>query len=248
MAEIGQDEQPELQYQLMKVRPALLVVVRHGQSLRNTFDLHRGVDEIPTAALEIPDHLIPLTDEGERQAAATGDGLGRDFGRFDYVFHSPWLRTTQTAELIERRLPERAKMRRSVFLTEQTFGELDSALWPREMDRYLAARRRFEMRREIAGRFYSRPPDGESWADVCLRTHQFLGSIFRPETRDAKVLVVTHGVTQQTFRYHLEHPTEDELVEEYERDRSRNCGAGAYAWTPEPGWRLLFWNKVYYDG
>jgi broad specificity phosphatase PhoE len=228
-------------------RPALLVVVRHGQSLRNTVNLHAGLDQIPKVVTEIPDHLTPLTDEGEQQAATTGQGLQGEFGRFDVVFHSPWLRTTQTAELLLQAFPEpRPPLRRNLYLLEQSFGRLDPALWPHQLEHYEASFHQFEQQRSIVGRFYCRPPDGESWADVCMRTHHFLGVVFRPEWHGKRVLVVTHAVPQQSFRYHLEHPTEEELVEEYEAARNLNCGAGAYSWSPDQGWQLLFWNKVYY--
>jgi probable phosphoglycerate mutase len=177
---------------------------------------------------------------------ATAHGLHDDFGDFVVIFHSPWLRTTQTAQIIEKAFPNDVPVRRNLFLTEQNFGQLDPALWPHHLDRYEAAYRRFEEQRKIVGKFYLRPPDGESWADVCIRTHQFLDILFRPEHDGWRVLVVTHGVTQQSFRYHLEHPTEDELVEEYERARNLNCGAGAYDWSPERLWQLQFWNRVYY--
>jgi broad specificity phosphatase PhoE len=228
-------------------RPSLLVVVRHGQSLRNTVNLHAKLDQLAQVATEIPDHLTPLTDAGEQQAASTGAGLRREFGSFDAVFHSPWLRTTQTAELLLRcfstPLPP---LRRNLYLLEQNFGRLDPALWPHQFEHYEASYRVFEQQRAIVGRFYCRPPDGESWADVCMRTHHFLGVIFRPEWHDKRVLVVTHAVPQQSFRYHLEHPTEEEVVEEYEAARNLNCGAGAYTWSAKSGWQLLFWNKVYF--
>lgn len=227
-------------------RPALLVVVRHGESVRNTFDVHAGLEHMPREIATTPDHLIPLTEEGERQARCTGVGLREEFGHFDVVFHSPWLRTTQTAKLIAEALPANTPLRRNLFLTEQHFGQLDPALWPHHLDRYEAAYQLFELQRTIMGRFYCRPPSGESWADVCIRTHQFLGILFRPDYASKRVLLVTHGVTQQSFRYHLEYPTEEELVEEYQRDRNRNCGVGAYTHAPGDGWTLLFWNKTYY--
>jgi len=227
-------------------RPALLVVVRHGESVRNTFDVHDGIEKMPREIATTPDHLIPLTEQGERQARNTGIGLREEFGGFDIVFHSPWLRTTQTAKLIAEALPPNTPLRRNLFLTEQHFGQLDPALWPHRLDRYEAAYQLFELQREIMGRFYCRPPDGESWADVCIRTHQFLGILFRPDYAGKRVLLVTHGVTQQSFRYHLEYPTEEELVEEYQRDRNRNCGVGAYTHAAGDRWKLLFWNKTYY--
>jgi broad specificity phosphatase PhoE len=239
---------PHIQHALaeQKQRPSLLVIVRHGQSLRNTFDVHAGIEQMPKVLTEVPDHLIPLTPEGERESIATGEGLRAEFGNFDYVFHSPWLRTTQTAQLIAQSCPPGVQLRRNLYLIEQNFGQLDPALWPHELERYEEAYRRFEMQRAIVGKFYCRPPDGESWADVCMRTHQFLGTIFRPEFAGTRLLIITHGVTQQTFRYHLEHPTEEELVEEYQQTKNRNCGHGAYTWSPETGWHLLHWNKTHY--
>ncbi|HLZ69456.1 MAG TPA: histidine phosphatase family protein [Dehalococcoidia bacterium] len=231
---------------LLRPRPALLVVVRHGESLRNTYDVHSGLQQMPPEIASTPDHLIPLTAEGERQARCTGEGLRAEFGAFDTIYHSPWLRTTQTAHLIAEALPAGAALRRNLFLTEQHFGQLDPAIWPQRLQRYEAAYKLFELQREIMGRFYCRPPDGESWADVCIRTHQFLGILFRPEHAGKRVLLITHGVTQQSFRYHLEYPTEEQLVEEYERDRNRNCGVGAYTHSPQTGWTLLYWNKTYF--
>lgn len=228
-------------------RPALLVFVRHGQSLRNTVNLHTGLKNIPKVVTDTPDHLTPLTPDGEQQALATGKGLQQEFGRFDVVFHSPWLRTTQTMELLLKAFPDPCPpVRRNLYLLEQNFGRLDPAIWPRQLERYEESFRQFEQQREIMGHFYCRPPDGESWADVCMRTHQFLGVIFRPEFAGKRILAVTHAVPQQSFRYHLEHPTEEELFQEYETARNLNCGVGAYSWTRDHAWQLLCWNKVYY--
>lgn len=228
-------------------RPVLLVIVRHGQSLRNTFDIHKGIERMPQAIATTPDHSVPLTPEGEREALRTGEGLCREFGSFDAVFHSPWLRTCQTTDLILRAFPPGTPQRRNLFLVEQHFGQLDPCLWPQRLEEYARAYELFEQQRAIMGRFYCRPPDGESWADVCMRSHQFLGTIFRPERAGQRILVVTHGVTQQSFRYHLEHPTEEALVEEYIQAPNLNCGAGAYSWSESTGWKLLFWNKTYYE-
>src|SRR5205823_6615945 len=67
-------------------RPALLVTVRHGESIRNTFDIHAGIERLPEELAHTPDHSIPLTAEGERQAQLTGRGLRDEFGTFDLVF------------------------------------------------------------------------------------------------------------------------------------------------------------------
>src|SRR5579883_1492402 len=86
-------------------RPALLVIVRHGQSERNTFDIHAGIDKLPQEMASTPDHASPLTDAGRDQARKTGVGLREEFGAFDAIYHSPWLRTTETTELLLEAFP-----------------------------------------------------------------------------------------------------------------------------------------------
>ena len=53
------------------------------------------------------------------------------------------------------------------------------------------------------GRFFARPPGGESFADVAERVYLFLGMLFRDRARQ-RVLVVSHGGTLRVFRYLLE--------------------------------------------
>ena len=64
-------------------RPALLVLVRHGESARNVAKKHNRFfldDESRKAVQGIPDWQIPLTDVGHRQAADTGRVLRDRFG------------------------------------------------------------------------------------------------------------------------------------------------------------------------
>jgi len=158
---------------MSEYRPKSLVIVRHAQSVWNKIaPQHRGqAKEAPPEMKGIPDHGTPLTEEGERQALATGSALGEMFGEFDVIYHSPWARTTKTANLIidayaepyENRM--RSRCFRNLFLMEQNFGDLDIGVGdPQDIhDKYSA----FYRRREVAGKFYLRPPNGESWADVC---------------------------------------------------------------------------------
>src|SRR5688500_1663461 len=96
-------------------RPALLVLVRHGQSQRNIVKKQNRFylnDESRKAVKGVPDHLIELTDEGRRQARATGAALRDAYGTFDYVVHSGYARTVQTLDhMLEAYSPEeRARM------------------------------------------------------------------------------------------------------------------------------------------
>src|SRR5689334_16282310 len=84
-------------------RPALVVLVRHGQSQRNVTKKRNRFyldDESRKSVKGVPDHLIELTDEGRRQAAVTGVALRERYGAFDYIVHSGYARTVQTLDRI----------------------------------------------------------------------------------------------------------------------------------------------------
>jgi broad specificity phosphatase PhoE len=51
--------------------------------------------------------------------------------------------------------------------------------------------------------FYAKPPNGESRYDVCVRIHQFFGTIIRDAEKSqnsvSNVFVVSHGTTLRAF-------------------------------------------------
>lgn len=240
----------------MIYRPKTLVIVRHAQSLWNKYaETGRGKHlEVPEELKGIPDHKTPLSEEGREQAFITGVKLASLFGEFQTVYYSPWLRTTQTAELIVSGFGKRAQKKmekrffRNLFLTEQDFGYLDIGVGDPEEVKKLYAK--FYKERYLIGKFYAKPPNGHSWHEECKDTHHFLDIIFRPNRHSQKLLIVTHGVKKQTFRYHLERIDEEKLVELYEADKNKNCGVSHYEWNPSLGsggrYELKFWNKIFY--
>ena len=76
------------------------------------------------------------------------------------------------------------------------------------------------------GRFFARPPGGESLADVAQQVYLFLGMLFRDRV-GARVLVVSHGGTMRMFRYLLERWTYDDVVERWSSEPISNCGVVA---------------------
>ena len=62
------------------------------------------------------------------------------------------------------------------------------------------------------GKFYFRPPGGESWCDVILRLRSVIETITREHRRE-RVLVVTHQVIVNCFRYLLERMDERQILE-----------------------------------
>ena len=211
-------------------RPALLVLVRHGESLRNVAKKRNRFyldDEARRAVAGVPDHRIPLTPEGHRQALATGEALRRRFGTFDVVFHSGYLRTVETTDGILAAYPdeERAGMRvrHHLFIRERDAGHAYDMTDAEAM----AAFPWLQDYWTTFGPFFARPPGGESLAQVCERVYAFLQKVGRTMA-GRRVLVVTHGGTLWCFRYVLERWTYAEAEERFRNEAIRNCSVTSY--------------------
>lgn len=225
-------------------RPSDIVFVRHGESEWNAWK-NAGHKGAPPAMEGLPNHKTPLTAEGLRQAQVTGKVLGKEFPEFAVVYHSPYVRTTQTAQAIVGQLSRAPSVYRDLLLVEQQFGWLDEGVFPdKKMLEQLQAM--FKDLRASTGKFYANPPNGESWFNVCLRTHDFLDKIFRPQWDGKPVLVVSHAVTIATFLYHLAGRDEDEMLRIYKRDELDNCGIVHFRHNPKSSnhWDLVCWNRT----
>jgi broad specificity phosphatase PhoE len=210
-----------------------LVIVRHAESQRNV-----GKPAAQAAGqLEyhgnVRDMDVQLTENGRRQAEATGQYLAGKF-RFDRLFVSPYERTVQTAELMVKQFPYPLEMTLEERVREKEFGVLDGLTKKGIAQKYPEEAKR----RERQGKYYYRPPGGESYPDVALRVHSFLGTLVR-ECRRQSVLVVCHSVVVLTFRRLLERLTEKELLA-IDRDPEQdvcNCSVTWYEFNPQAGER-----------
>jgi broad specificity phosphatase PhoE len=218
-------------------RPALLVLVRHGQSQRNIVKKQNRFyldDESRKSVKGVPDHLIELTDEGRRQSAVTGASLRDTYGTFDYIVHSGYRRTMQTLdEILTAYTPEeRARMvvRHHLFVRERDGGHAydmtdaeAQAAFPWLNDYWTTF-----------GPFFARPPGGESLADVSQRVYAFLQKLTRTMA-GRRVLVVTHGGTMWCFRYVLERWTYEEAERRFNTESNANCSVTAYRFNGASG-------------
>src|SRR5258708_2199164 len=107
-------------------RPALLVLVRHGESQRNVAkkgSRYFEDDEARKQVQGVPDHQIPLTDLGWKQARISGEDLKKRFGTFDYVYNSGYRRTKETMDgLLEAYTGEeksQMQIRENMFIRER---------------------------------------------------------------------------------------------------------------------------------
>jgi 2,3-bisphosphoglycerate-dependent phosphoglycerate mutase len=184
-----------------------LGVVRHGQSIGNVI-----AEQAETGGLEVIDILerdadVPLSAVGRDQAAAAARWLADQpvDERPEVAVVSPYLRARQTAELAlaGSGLPEIVDER----LRDRELGVLD-----RLTRRGVEVRLPDEaQRRRQLGKFYYRPPGGESWADVLLRLRALLWEL-RQDYPDGRVLLFGHEATVLLVRYLAERLSEAELM------------------------------------
>jgi broad specificity phosphatase PhoE len=177
-------------------------VLRHGESTGN---VAREVAEAAGAdVIDIAerDADVPLTGLGRDQAAAAGELLAGHPP--DVVVTSTYRRAWDTARLAA---PSGVAIVPDERLRDRELGVLDLLTshgvrerWPDE------ARRKRRL-----GRFYYRPPGGESWADVVLRVRSLLTELSADRTA-ARVLLCAHEMTVFALRYLLEGLPEPDLM------------------------------------
>lgn len=208
--------------------PARLWVVRHGQSAgnvaRDAAELH-GLAAIALATRDIDVELTPL---GIRQAEAAAAWLlnPAEDARPTLVITSPYRRAHHTASIITERLrlhdyPTPLLDER---LREREFGILDHLTRTGIESRHPVEAARMT----VLGKFYHRPPGGESWCDVILRVRSWFDTICR-EFPDERIVVVTHSVVLLCLTYLVERLDETSLLALAANQAIANCGVTGYA-------------------
>src|SRR5688572_30958031 len=88
--------------------------------------------------------------------------------------------------------------------------------------------------RRLLGKFYHRPPGGESWCDVVLRLRSALDTINLHYPRE-RVLIVCHEVVVLCLRYLMECMTEEEVLAIATGHDVANCGVTSYVFNRSAG-------------
>lgn len=220
--------------------PQSLLLVRHGESAGNVArDLaeaagHERID------IDERDMDVDLSADGKRQADALGQWLGRRDPAPSVVLSSPYERARRTAQIAVERAGFGAEVVLDERLREREFGVLDrltrrgiEAQFPDES----AARARL-------GKFYHRPPGGESWCDVGLRVRSALDSIAR-EHPGEHVVLVAHQVVIFMFRYVIERLDEAQILEISKHEELVNCSVTSFDRRPDgSGMELVRFNET----
>ena len=217
--------------------PQTIWIARHGQSAGNVARDEAEAAGHPLIDIAIRDVDVPLSTLGEEQARALGQWIG-DLprqARPGVVLCSPYRRARQTAQLVieEARLDtDAAGCITDERLREKEFGILD------RLTRHGIALEYPELneQRLHVGKFYFRPPGGESWCDVILRLRSVLDTVTR-EYRGERVLIVAHQVIVNCLRYLLERLDETEILDIDRAADVPNCGVTSYEFDPARGRR-----------
>jgi broad specificity phosphatase PhoE len=216
--------------------PDRIWIVRHGQSAGN---VARDAAEAAGAHwidIATRDVDTPLSALGEQQASALGEWFARqeDLARPNVFLTSPYVRSVQSTKLIldAGKFPADARIVHDERLREKEFGILD------RMTKFgiRAQYPTLDEQRQHVGKFYFRPPGGESWCDVILRLRSVIDTLTR-EYRGARVLIVAHQVIVNCFRYLFERMTEADILALDRRADVPNCGVTLYEFDPNAGER-----------
>jgi probable phosphoglycerate mutase len=178
---------------------------------------------------------VPLSALGERQAQA----LGRWFAampsadRPEIVLASPYRRAQSTAMFIRAAgglSHDTGPLTIDERLREKELGVLDRLTQAGVKELYPD---QAEFRRTL-GKFYHRPPAGESWCDVILRLRSALDTISL-HYGGKRVLLVGHQVVVLCLRYLIENLTERQILDIDAEGDVANCSVTEYGFDPNGG-------------
>ena len=213
--------------------PARLWIVRHGQSAGNVARDEAAAAGKTMIDLNVRDVDVPLSPLGHEQAEA----LGRWFAALpeaekpEIVLSSPYVRARQTAKAICEAGGVAGEARPPIVderLREREFGIFDRLTTAGIREKYPE----LAEQRALMGKFYHRPPGGESWADVILRLRGALDTISLHHA-DRRVVIVCHQVVVLCIRYILEEMDEAQVLAIDKEGDVVNCGICEYEFEPE---------------
>jgi len=211
--------------------PETLWIVRHGQSAGNVARDEATARGLPRIAMTHRDVDIPLSPLGRQQAEALGKWFAEQHeqGRPEVMLASPYVRAIETAEIFRAAggCPAEEKVCIDERLREKEFGILDGLTTTgiREL-----APDQAEFRATL-GKFYHRPPGGESWVDVIFRLRALMDTVSL-HYGGRRVMIVAHQVVVLCMRYVIEKLSEREVLEIDRAGDVANCAITEYRFDP----------------
>lgn len=153
--------------------PKTLTIMRHGEAMSNVNDF----------VSDLVDDVNPLSSEGVVRVKNQAREKLKDLG-IDLIVHSPFLRTTQTAQLVAEELGLNVDQ----LVIDDRLGEINTGGYNgKSWAEYLAF---FEQEQD---RFDLSPESGETFRQVGKRIMSALFDIYQKYPNN-RVLIVTHGL------------------------------------------------------
>lgn len=207
--------------------PEVLWLIRHGQSAGNVArDAADAAGDL-RIALDHRDVDVPLSALGCEQARALGHWFasGEEGARPEVILASPYVRAVQTAEIFREAGGCDPDLRICIDerLREKEFGILDGLTTP-GIRHFQPDQAEF---RRVLGKFYHRPPGGESWVDVIFRLRALLDTVSL-HYAGKRVMIVAHQVVVLCMRYIVEHLSEAEILAIDRAGDIANCAITQY--------------------
>ena len=175
---------------------AILVLIRHGQSLWNAENRFTGWTD------------IDLSKKGEKEAKAAGEKL--ENVSFDVVHTSALMRAQRTAEIIikNNKISENIPTYKDERLNERHYGSLQGLNKTETAEKYGPEqvhiwRRSFDIA----------PPDGESLKMTAERTlPYFKEDVLKHLNEGKNVLISAHGNSLRSIVMHIEDISKEDIV------------------------------------
>ena len=175
---------------------AILVLIRHGQSLWNAENRFTGWTD------------IDLSKKGEKDAKAAGEKL--ENVSFDVVHTSALMRAQRTAEIIikNNKISENIPTYKDERLNERHYGSLQGLNKTETAEKYGPEqvhiwRRSFDIA----------PPDGESLKMTAERTlPYFKEDVLKHLNEGKNVLISAHGNSLRSIVMHIENISKEDIV------------------------------------
>lgn len=227
--------------------PSLFAVMRHAESLAT--ERRKHLEEVHSRdihlGLDMRDVDVPLTEEGRENARRTGRCLD-EWEPFDVLYVSPYKRTLETAAEVLAALRRKPLLVKEERLREKEWGVFEGLTKRGIREKYPEE----DARRKRVGKYFFRPAGGESYADVNLRVHSFIGTLVREHPRQ-RVLVITHQVVVLSIRKLLERLEEEDIIALDRQDEARPASLLVYELGERDGIRDALvrkhWNLILHD-
>ena len=214
--------------------PSRLWIVRHGESAGNVARDQAQASGASRIALDVRDVDVPLSPRGEDQARALGHWFAEmPEERPEVLLVSPYARAQATARLFAESGGMASDCGPCVDerLREKEFGILDG-LTTAGISEFHPDQIEF---RRLLGKFYHRPPGGESWCDVIFRLRAVMDTIALHHA-GKPVMIVAHQVVVLCLRYIIETMDEATILAIDKEGDVANCSVTEYRFDPDaPG-------------